>query len=432
MSDLHALSREVQSVLAEKGSFPFSFTLSESEKQELNTEGSDFSLFRTVFNRSIAVTTIPDGRKGSASGNDLSPEGIRKAVSDAVSGAESALSDEANIIAEKEAPEVFRNGSEVPDMEKFYSRLSELLDEIRSSYPKIRILQLIADHTKTHSLYLNSNGTQFENFDGVYHVMLEFSANDGDKNTGIADAFIATNDLSSPLISQGSLARHLADAEKSLDLTEIPGKFDGTVLFTPECLEYFIYMLVSNYIESSVILDGTSRWLEKLGEQVADSKVTLRLTAADDRLAVRSPFTADGYKTQDVVLLENGVLKNHLLNLYAAKKTGRPVTKNSGSGLVMEPGCTPLEEIIANIDRGLLLGGFSGGEPGANGEFSGVAKNSFYIENGKIKGAVSETMVNGNLEQVFQNVVAVSSETACDGTTVLPYMASCGIVISGK
>ena len=98
----------------------------------------------------------------------------------------------------------------------------------------------------------------------------------------------------------------------------------------------------------------------------------------------------------------------------------------------MEPGSTPLEEIIANIDRGLLLGGFSGGQPGANGEFSGVAKNSFYIENGKIKGAVSETMVNGNLEKVFQNVVAVSSETACDGTSVFPYMASSGIIISGK
>ena len=101
MSDLHSISKEALSVLAEKGSFPYSFTLTESEKRELNTEGSEFSLFRTVFNRQISVTTIPDGRKGSASGNDLSPEGIKKVVSDALSGAESALPDEANCIAEK-------------------------------------------------------------------------------------------------------------------------------------------------------------------------------------------------------------------------------------------------------------------------------------------------------------------------------------------
>ena len=425
------ISQEVLSALAEKEISSFSFVISESEKQELNTENTDFSLYRTVFNRQLAVTTLPDGRKGSASGNDLSPEGIRKVVCDAVSGAASALPDEANVIAEKEAPEIFHCGSYDADMDLFYSRLQELLDAVRSGYPKIRILQLIADHTKTHSLYKNSGGTEFESFDGVYHVMLEFAANDGERTSGLDGAFLATNNLSVPLLSQGSLARHLSDAEKSLNLVEIPGKFEGTVLFTPDCLEYFVSMLISNYLESSVILDGTSRWLDRLGEAVADSKVTLRLLPTDERLAVRSPYTADGYKSQDVTLIENGVLKSHLLSLYAAKKTGRPVTRSSG-GLVMEAGGTPLDAIIAGIDKGLLLGGFSGGQPGANGEFSGVAKNSFYIENGKIAGAVSETMINGNLEKVFQNVLAVSAETACDGTSVFPYMASGGVVISGK
>ena len=432
MSVLHDLSQEILSVLTEKGISSFSYILSESEKQELNTENTDFSLFRTVFNRQISITTLPDGRKGSASGNDLSSEGIRKVVSDAVAGAESALPDEANVIAEKETPEVFRSGSYDADMALFYTRLSELLESVRSDYPKIRILQLIADHTKSHSLYCSSTGTEFESYDGVYHVMLEFAANDGEMTTGINGAFVATNDLSSPLLSQGSLARHLADTEKSLNLTDIPGKFEGTVIFTPDCLENFVSMLIGNYLESSVILDGTSRWLDKLDEKVADEKITLRLLAADDRLAVRSPFTADGYKTQDVTLIENGVLKSHLLSLYAAKKTGRPVTRNSGSGLVMERGDTALADMIASVSKGLLLGGFSGGHPGANGEFSGVAKNSFYIENGKIAGAVSETMVNGNLEKVFRNVVAVSKEAVCDGTSVFPYMAADGIVISGK
>ena len=81
---------------------------------------------------------------------------------------------------------------------------------------------------------------------------------------------------------------------------------------------------------------------------------------------------------------------------------------------------------------GAVQCGFSGGEPGANGEFSGVAKNSFYVENGKIAGAVTETMINGNLEQVFKNVTAVSKEQVCDGGSVLPWLACSGIVISGK
>jgi PmbA protein len=133
-----------------------------------------------------------------------------------------------------------------------------------------------------------------------------------------------------------------------------------------------------------------------------------------------------------VTVIEKGVLNTFLLNLYAAKKTGRPVTKNTSFAMVMEPGDKTLEEMIASVDRGLIVGGFSGGEPGANGEFSGVAKNSFYVENGKIVGAVTETMINGNLEQVFKNVIAVSKEQVCDGGSVLPWLACGGIVISGK
>ena len=85
----------------------------------------------------------------------------------------------------------------------------------------------------------------------------------------------------------------------------------------------------------------------------------------------------------------------------------------------MEPGDTPVADMIRGI-RGLIVGGFSGGEPGANGEFSGVAKNSFYVENGEVKGAVMETMISGNLTDVFSNVTAVSKELVSDGTSAFP------------
>jgi PmbA protein len=105
---------------------------------------------------------------------------------------------------------------------------------------------------------------------------------------------------------------------------------------------------------------------------------------------------------------------------------------NTGSDLVINAGDQSIEEIIASVDKGLLMGGFSGGEPGTNGEFSGVAKNSFLIENGKIKCAVTETMVNGNLGEAFANIAAISKEQICNGGTVVPYIAVKGIVISGK
>jgi PmbA protein len=71
----------------------------------------------------------------------------------------------------------------------------------------------------------------------------------------------------------------------------------------------------------------------------------------------------------------------------------------------------------------ILVGRFSGGEPGINGDFSGVAKNSFLIEGGKIVGAASETMISGNLADMLFNLVDISSETVFDGVSILPYAA---------
>jgi PmbA protein len=61
-----------------------------------------------------------------------------------------------------------------------------------------------------------------------------------------------------------------------------------------------------------------------------------------------------------------------------------------------------------------------------------VAKNSFLIEKGKIKGAVTETMVNGNLGEVVKNIRAISKELTCSGDSVMPYIAVDGIIVSGK
>ncbi len=75
---------------------------------------------------------------------------------------------------------------------------------------------------------------------------------------------------------------------------------------------------------------------------------------------------------------------------------------------------------------------FSGGRPGANGEFSGVAKNGFLIENGRLTKPLTETMISGNLADMLQNLRAVSREVMEDGAMSVPYMAFDGVTVSGK
>ncbi len=431
MADLNAFSQRLAALLEGAGIAEYAFEVKESEKRELNTEHTDFVLYRTVFDKRISLDVFLDGRKGSASGNDLTDEGLEKVISAARASAEAAEADDANGIAERQAPESLVYGSPEPDMERFFDRVREALSEAGRRFPRVRMMQVIASHDREHALYRNTCGTVFETLEGLYSVMLEYAGNDGERTAGIAYSEVVTADLDVPILSRGSILRQLKDAGDSLDTVSVGGKFRGTVILTPEALGMFTYMLAENMLAGPVIMNGTSLWLDCIGKQVADRRVTLSLAAEDSRLAVRSCRTGDGYRAENVTLIDRGVLKSHILDLFAARKTGRPVTR-CGSCFVMENGDTPLCDMIRSVDRGLIVGGFSGGEPGPNGEFSGVAKNSFYIENGQIRGAVMETMISGTLTDVFSKVRGVSAESVSDGTSSFPYLMCEGITVSGN
>ena len=68
--------------------------------------------------------------------------------------------------------------------------------------------------------------------------------------------------------------------------------------------------------------------------------------------------------------------------------------------------------------------------PSSNGDFSGVAKNSYYIKNGKIKFPITETMVSGNVKEMFENIDDISSDRVNFGSGIFPWISFNGITIS--
>ena len=430
--DKRAAADFLDGILREQKIEKYSFFLNQSEKQELNLENGGFKLMRTVFNNTASVKVFMGTRMGSAGGNDMTEAGLRKLVDEARAAAESASEDPCHDIAPDQGKELFRRGVYEPDLDLFIERIREFLDTAAKEYPEVRIMAGAGVFDRWNWISRNTNGTEFEGVGGQYQFYVEICAGDGERTTGLDYTGVTMKTLDRPLIEMGDFRRHLEDICRSIHPETLEGKFEGTVILTPSCAMDFIYMTLGNYISDSVIINGTSLWLDKVGEQVADEKLTVTLDPEDERIVSGECGTANGFRSEKVTLIEKGVLKTHWLSLYGANKTGRPVVKNTGSDLVVEPGNSTLEELIASVDRGLILGGFSGGEPGTNGEFSGVAKNSFLIENGKIKGAVTETMVNGNLGEAFRNIRGISREQLCDGGSVVPYIAVDGIVISGK
>ncbi len=432
MSEIRTIADRFDGMIKAKNIEKYTYTLSESEKQELNLENGEFKLMRTLFNNNGSISVFLGNKMGSVSGNDITDEGLAKLLEDGIAAAESAEEDPCHDIAPDQGKDVFKQGALEPDLDKFIERIKEFLATVAKDYPRVKIMSSVGSYDRWNWISRNSNGTEFEGFGGQYHFSIEICASDGEKTTGLDYTGFSTKTLDKPFIEMADLKEKLTNIELSLNPVALEGKFEGTILMTPSQAGGFIYMTLSNFASSGGIIDGTALWKDKIGEQVASEKLSVALKPFDERIVMGERATGSGFRTEEADLIEKGVLKCHLLSLYAANKTGRPVLKNTGFDLVVEPGDKTFEEMLASIDKGLLLGGFSGGQPGANGEFSAVAKNSFLIENGKIKCAVTETMINGNLADVMKNITAISKEQICDGGSVVPYIAASGVVISGK
>lgn len=432
MKSIRNIGERIEKGLASQKVKKYAYKLVQKEKHELTAENGQFNLLRTLFDNNAMISAFKSGKNGIVTGNDFSDSGINALVSSAVLSAESSVKDSCHDISPEQKPAKFRQGCLKPDYDKFFDKVKELISDIGREYPKVQIMSVIGEYDKVHSLYRNSNGVDFEEYSGSYSVMVEFSGHEGDKTTNLDYAWVSMNDLDKRFIDQGAFRQHLENAQNQLNQIPLTGKFEGSVIFTPDCFAQFMMYVQSNYISDAVLIDGTSLWKNKKGKRVADKSFSVSLNSHDPRMVGGERVTADGYKSVDLPVIEDGILKNFTIGLYAAKKTGKPVTLNSSSNIVIKEGTDSLDDLVKKAGRGLIVGGFSGGQPGTNGEFSGVAKNSYYIEDGKIKGAVSEVMINGNLGAMLMNIKGISKEVVVDGNMVIPYICVDGIVVSGK
>ena len=406
-------------------------TVSEGETQEFNVEAGEFSLMRTLFDKEMTLSVYKDGKKGSVATTGHEEEKIHTLVLDACAAAESSEPDEAWEIDQSGRQERFTAGVLEGDLDKLFDRTKEFVADIKRDYPKILIEEGLSEYSRGKTVYANTFGTLYEVEKGDYEYELMFSGHDGEEGSSFNAAGVTTDNLDTPFIERGMIRKTLEDSEKQIHTESIDEKFVGTAVFTPDCLG-LVFGTVMGFVSERSLIDGTSPWADKLGEKVCDERITFRLAPHDERIVCGASFTGEGYLTEDFDLIKNGVLNSFCIGQYGANKLGLKRSGNTTSNAIVEAGDKSLEEIFAGIEKGIVFGRFSGGAPAPSGEFSGVAKNSFLIENGKITKALSETMVSGNITEMLFKLVDISREVKEDGGMSVPYMAFDGLTISGK
>jgi PmbA protein len=181
----------------------------------------------------------------------------------------------------------------------------------------------------------------------------------------------------------------------------------------------------------------------RLGETVASPLLTL----VDDGRRYRGlgsrPFDGEGLPTRRNVPLEKGVLRYYLCDSYAARKIGARPTGSARRGvgggpsvgafnLFFEAGATPPEQIVAEVERGLLVTDLIGfGIDLVSGDYSQGAVGQ-WIESGRVVHPVHEVTIAGNLKQMLLDVDAVGSDLVFRGSSASPTLRVRKMTISGS
>ena len=403
--------------------------INESEKKELNVESGKISLFRTTFSNSLSLEAIKDFKQSSININKIDKNSINSSINTLIENVESSQVDEDNTISKKQSKEVFKKGEIEPDLNLMYDRVDDFNNYVKINHKKIILEAVTLVHNSSKSHILNTNDVDFEVARGLYGFSAMFTAKEGLDTSSFNYTGIDTLKLNDHLKDRGYMSNLLTQSEEQVKAFPIKDKFIGKIVVTPHCLSDFI-SFIEYSISDSALISGTSIYKNKIGEKVANKDFMLSSNPVDERIDSGYFVTGDTYKAENLNIIKNGILNTHLLSRYGAKKTGGERAVNQGGNYIVKNGSESLENIIKNIDKGILLCRFSGGNPSDNGDFSGVAKNSYYIEKGKIKFPIIETMISGNISQMFMNITNISKETVDFGDSILPWISFDGITIS--
>ena len=422
-SDLQGLAEGLLERLRARGFVHAQVQASEERRCELNLAHNEPSLLRSNLARKVAASAIVDGRRASAQGTDLSEDGLARLVDELWGAAQAAPQDEAHAVSAGQRLQLTRGPLEA-DPQALSQALRALLDWRAAHTPTMMIEEATAAHRRERALVLTTGGSRLETDLGWLEMSVFGLAREGEQASSFNYAGGTADSLADVPGSFG-LARMMQDLTRQVHTRPLGERFVGDVVLAPGAVTDLLEWL-SDQLGDGPLIDGSSLYRHKVGEVIASPLLTLQSRYDGPGC---SPVTSDAFVSPPVRLLDAGRLTQLGPSLYGSRKTGVPHTP-LGEGWELLPGSTPLAEMIASVPRGALVDRLSMGSPAPNGDFSGVVKNSFVIEGGRVGGALAETMISGNVARMLLDVAAVSAERIDSGSQALPWVRIPGLHFS--
>ncbi len=192
--------------------------------------------------------------------------------------------------------------------------------------------------------------------------------------------------------------------------------------------------LLSTFIQgfnSENVLRGRSILHDKINTEITDSNLTIIDNPLLENAMGTSKCDGEGTASKKTTLVEDGVLKSFLYDIYTANKSGCESTSNGyRASYLTTPDVSPsnlelkfknsigLDEIDSGIITTNVLGAHTANP--ISGDFSVELSNAFTVENGEITDGVKKAMISGNIYELMKKCESIESEIKQKGSFIIP------------
>ncbi|RLF25260.1 MAG: hypothetical protein DRN15_00990 [Thermoprotei archaeon] len=281
------------------------------------------------------------------------------------------------------------------------------LDEVKGYDPRVGIWAGVINTNVIHVYVANSRGVEGEDKATSFTISLVASAKEAGAIGSFAEEIRASRALD---IEVQEVAREVArKAVESLGARSIKS-FKGSLIMDYYTARDFFATFVEA-LRGDNVWKGRSPLRDKIGEMVAIDNLTIIDDGIMPKGLMTSKFDYEGHPRGRTPLVEKGILKGYLHNSYTANIMGVESTGNASSllsvapsNIVISQGDYECDELISEVKKGLLIKRFSGYMRYEDGIVSGVAKQAFLIENGRIVHPVKECMISGNIYEMIKKI----------------------------
>lgn len=221
--------------------------------------------------------------------------------------------------------------------------------------------------------------------------------------------------------------------------------FQGTVIFGPEAVSYQLADVLIDALKGETVVAGRSTWTRKLGQMVASENLTITDNAILEKGFASRSFDDEGYSSQNTVLTREGKLESFLHNATSANALKTRNTGNASrfpggfemvkaiigngyrakpeiypSNLVIQPGNKTKEELVSEIEKGVLIESMAGFPQAGSGMISAQLSRVFFLQNGEIQYPIKGGMVSGVAFDWFKQISGVGKDSKQFLNAVVP------------